>query len=179
MPSSDGGDDFVWISGPCEGLGLVIVLIEEPVDGGLQIDNRTKDTAFQSALCELGEKPFDGIEPGRRSGREVESPAGMAGKPLAHIGMFVGRIIVDDGMDRLSRRNLLLDGVEEADEFLMAMALHVAADHRAVEHVERREQRRRAVSLIVVRHGPGAALLQRQTGLGAVERLNLAFFVDR
>src|SRR5450631_1475663 len=99
--------------------------------------------------------------------------------PLAHIGMFVGRIIVDDGMDRLSRRNLLLNGVKEANEFLMAMALHVAADHRAVEHVERREQRRRAVSLIVVRHGPGAALLQRQTGLGAVERLNLAFFVDR
>jgi len=129
--------------------------------------------------CELGEKPFDGIEPGRRSGREVESPAWMAGKPLAHIGMFVGRIIVDDGVDRLSRRNLLLNGVKEANEFLMAMALHVAADHRAVEHVERREQRRRAVSLIVVRHAPGAAFLQRQTGLGAVERLNLAFFVDR
>jgi hypothetical protein len=78
------------------------VLIEEPVDGGLQIDNRTKDTAFQSALCELGE-PFNGIEPGRRSGREVESPAGMAGKPFAHIGMFVGCIIGDDGVDRLSR----------------------------------------------------------------------------
>ena len=57
VPSSDGGDDFVWISGPCEGLWLFIVLIEEPVDGGLQIDNRRKDTAFQSALCELGEKP--------------------------------------------------------------------------------------------------------------------------
>jgi hypothetical protein len=82
-------------------------------------------------------------------------------------------------MDRLSCRNLLLNGVKEANEFLMAMALHVAADHRAIEHVERREQRRRTVSLIVVRHGPGAALLQRQTGLGAVERLNLAFFVDR
>ena len=29
-----------------------------------------------------------------------------------------------------------LDGVEEADELLVAMASHVAADHRAVEHVK-------------------------------------------
>ena len=58
----------------------------------------------------------------------------------------------------------------------MAMTLHVAADHRAVEHVERGEQRRRAVPFVVVRHGSGAALLERKAGLGAVERLNLAFF---
>ena len=35
------------------------------------------------------------------------------------------------------------------------------------------------VALIVVRHGFGAALLQRQSGLCAVKRLNLALFVDR
>ena len=61
----------------------------------------------------------------------------------------------------------------------MAMALHVAADHRAVENVHCGEQGRRAVPLIVVRHGSGATLLQRQSGLGAVKRLNLALFVDR
>ena len=48
-----------------------------------------------------------------------------------------------------------LDGVEEADELLMAMALHVAADDGAVEHVERGEQRGGAVALVVVRHGAG------------------------
>jgi hypothetical protein len=41
------------------------------------------------------------------------------------------------------------------------------------------EQRRRSVPLVVVRHGPGSALLQRQSGLGAIKRLNLAFFVNR
>ena len=74
--------------------------------------------------------------------------------------------------------DLLLDDIEEANELLMAMALHVAADHRAVEDVHRGEQRRRAVALIVMRHGSGAALLQRQSGLCAVKRLNLALFVD-
>jgi hypothetical protein len=48
--------------------------------------------------------------------------------------MFMGGVIVDDRLDRLSRWSPLLDGVEEANELLMAMALHVAADHCAVEH---------------------------------------------
>ena len=58
-----------------------------------------------------------------------------------------------------------------------AMALHVAADDGSVEHVHGCEQRRRAVPLVVVRHGSGATLLQGQSGLRA--RLNLALFVDR
>jgi hypothetical protein len=50
---------------------------------------------------------------------------------------------------------------------------------RAVENVHLGEQGRRAVPLIAMRHSSGATLLQRQSGLGAVERLNLALFVDR
>jgi hypothetical protein len=34
------------------------------------------------------------------------------------------------------------------------------------------------VPLVVVRHGPAAALLHRQAGLGAVQSLDLALFVD-
>src|SRR6202040_1312601 len=41
------------------------------------------------------------------------------------------------------------------------------------------EQRCRAVSLVVVGHGSGATFLQRQAGLGAVKRLDLALFVER
>ena len=60
----------------------------------------------------------------------------MAGQPCAHLGMFVGGIVVDDGVDRLSLRHLRLDGIEEADELLMAVALHVVSDDGAVEDVE-------------------------------------------
>ena len=35
------------------------------------------------------------------------------------------------------------------------------------------------MAFVVVGHGPGAALLHRQTGLGAVERLDLALLIDR
>jgi hypothetical protein len=34
---------------------------------------------------------------------------------------------------------LTLDGVKKANEFAMAVALHAAADHGAVEHTERGE----------------------------------------
>ena len=56
---------------------------------------------------------------------------------------------------------------------------HALADHAAVEHVQRREQGRRAMSDVVVRHGAGPALLDRQSRLRPVERLDLGFFVDR
>jgi hypothetical protein len=38
-------------------------------------------------------------------------------------------------VDDLSDRHFRLDGIEEADELLVPMALHVAADDGAVEHV--------------------------------------------
>ena len=76
------------------------------------------------------------MKPGRRCWGEVEGPPGMAGEPLPHFRMLVGGVVVDDGMDRLSLRHLHLDGIEEADELLMAMTLHVAANDGAVEDIE-------------------------------------------
>ena len=77
----------------------------------------------------------------------MEGPAAMPYQPSTHFGMVVGGIVVDDGMDRLSQRHLGLDGVEEADELLMPMPLHVATDDRAVENVQRGKQRRRSMPL--------------------------------
>ena len=60
----------------------------------------------------------------------------------------------------------------------MTVAPHVAADDRAVEHIHGGEQCRGAVALVVMCHGAGPALLQRQAWLGPVERLYPALFVD-
>jgi hypothetical protein len=62
--------------------------------------------------------------------------------------MLVGGVIVDDRMDRLSLGNLRVDLTEEADELLMPMTLHVAADDGAIENIERGEQCGRAVALV-------------------------------
>jgi hypothetical protein len=93
--------------------------------------------------------------------------------------VLVRGVVVEDGVDLLPAGTARLDGVEEADELLVAVPLHVAADDGAVEHVQRGEQRGGAVPLVVVGHRAGAALLHRQAGLGAVERLDLALLVDR
>ena len=80
----------------------MVGLGEEAVDGGLQIDDGSEDAALEAALGELGEEALDGIEPGCRGRGEVEGPARMPGEPLAHLGMLVGCVVVDDGVDRLS-----------------------------------------------------------------------------
>jgi hypothetical protein len=93
--------------------------------------------------------------------------------------MFMGGVVVEDDVDRLVGRNTALNSVEKADEFDMAVALHAAADNGAVEYAEGSEQGSGAVPLIVVRHSLTAPRLDRQAGLGAIQRLDLAFFIDR
>ena len=97
----------------------------------LQFMDGTEHAAFETPPGELGEESFHRVKPGCRRGSEVEGPAGMAGEPCAHLRMLVGRIVVDDGVDRLSFWDFGVDGVEEADELLMAVARHAAAGHFA------------------------------------------------
>ena len=109
----------------------------------------------------------------------MEDEAGMPAQPRHHLRVFVGGIVVEDEVNHLPDRHPGLDGIEEADELLMAVALHAAADHRAFQDIQCGEQGRRAVAFVIVGHRACAALLHRQAGLGAVERLDLAFLVDR
>ena len=65
----------------------------------------------------------------------------------------MGGIVVEDGVDHLAGRDGPLDGCDEADELLMPMARHAAADDLAFEHAESGEQGRRAVAFVIVREG--------------------------
>ena len=56
MPAFDRGDDAVGIGGPCERLGLQVVLGEEAVDGGLEVDEGMEDAALEAAFGELGKE---------------------------------------------------------------------------------------------------------------------------
>src|SRR3984893_4514308 len=64
-------------------------------------------------------------------------------------------------------------------ELLVTMALHASADDLAFEYVESSKQSCCAVAFVVVGHGPCTALLHRQAGLSAIERLDLRLFIDR
>ena len=115
------------------------------IDRHLQVDNRAEDAAADALPRHLGEEVLHRIEPRRRGRGEVKGPAWMARQPGQHFRMFVGGVVVEDDVDRLVGGDLPFDGVEKADEFDMAVALHAAADDGAVEHAERGEQGGRVV----------------------------------
>ena len=50
------GDDGAGLGRPHEGLGVIVGFLEEAVDGGLKIDDRTEDAAFEAALGQFGER---------------------------------------------------------------------------------------------------------------------------
>jgi len=103
----------------------------------------------------------------------------MPGEPFAHLRMLVSRIVVDDGVDRLSLGNPGLDDVKEANELLMPVVRHAAPGHLAFQDVESGEQGGGAMTFVVMGHSAGPSLLHRQARLGSIEGLDLALLVDR
>jgi hypothetical protein len=116
VPAFDRGDNRVWIGGPCEGPWGRVVLDEEAIDGGLQVDDASEHAALEAPFGELGEEALDGVEPGARGRCEVEREAFMAIEPAADVWMLMGGVVVEDDVDRLAGRRPRLDGVQEADE---------------------------------------------------------------
>jgi hypothetical protein len=56
----------------------------------------------------------------------------MAHQPPLDLGMLVGGVVVDHSFDQFSSWHLTLDGVEEANESGMAVALHAAGDQTLI-----------------------------------------------
>ena len=63
MPALDGGDDFIRVGGPDEGLWVTVGFYEEAFDGGLEIDEGSEHAALKPTLGQLGEEALDGVEP--------------------------------------------------------------------------------------------------------------------
>ena len=121
MPPLGSGDDRLRIGLPDERLRLLVMDVDEGVDGALQVDEGVEDAVLQPSSRELGEEAFDGVQPRTGGGCEVEGPARVAGEPCLHLRVFVGGVVVEHDVDRLVRRHLLLDDIEELDEFLVPM----------------------------------------------------------
>src|SRR5829696_6108380 len=94
-----------------------------------------KTPRFRRRLVSVAKK-VHGVEPGAGGRGEVEGEARIAAEPGDHLRVLVGGVVVEDDVDELTGRHRRLEGVEETDELLVPMALHAAAEDRAVEHVE-------------------------------------------
>jgi len=56
----------------------------------------------------------------------------MPGQPLADVLVLVGGVVIKDHMHGLVCRNVVFQPIEETDELLMPVALHVAPEDRVV-----------------------------------------------
>ncbi|MDQ0506427.1 hypothetical protein QOZ94_003236 [Xanthobacter agilis] len=57
-------DDGVWIGAPDEGLRGLVVLADEAVDGGLEIDDGLEDAILEPPAGQDGEEALDRVQPG-------------------------------------------------------------------------------------------------------------------
>lgn len=58
----------------------------------------------------------------------MEGEALMPVEPGAHFRVFVSTVVVENDVDGLAGRHFGVDGIEEANERLVAVPLHVAAE---------------------------------------------------
>ena len=91
---------------------------------------------------------------------------------------LVGGAAVHNDVDVEPVRDIEVDHLEEVEELPGPVAAIALADDRGGGDVRRREQRDRAVALVIVGTPLGDAGQHRQDRLGAVEGLELALFVD-
>ena len=142
-----------------------------------QIGNAFENTATDTFVSNLPEPALDQIQPGTGCGNKVQMETWMPFQPGFDPWVFMGAIIVDNEMEIEAGRSIGVDFVEKPDKLLMSVTGHAIADHSAVEHAQGRKQSGGAIALVIVSHGPAAALLDWQPRLCAVESLDLAFLV--
>jgi hypothetical protein len=102
MKTIELGEDDIGRFGPDEGPGIVVVFLQVAVDGGLEVGDRTEHAAADALAGHLGEEAFNRIEPGPGGWGEVKDPARVAGEPGFDLGMLMGGVIIEDGVDQFA-----------------------------------------------------------------------------
>lgn len=130
---------------PSERLAMSIVVRDELIDALHELLHTGEGAATDGLVGDQGKEALDLIEPGAVGRDEVHVPARPAGKPRLDPGVAVRGVVVDDAMNVQLCGNGLVDLAQERQEFLMSMAGLATRQHGAVEHVQGRKQRGRAV----------------------------------
>src|SRR5215470_1133602 len=107
----------------------------------------------------------------------MQAEARMCVEPGLDCGVGVSAVVVQDEMKIEPTRKLAIQATQKFQKLLMAMPGETLADHLSLKHVEGGKERRRPVALVVVSHRAAAAALHGQTGLSAIQSLNLALLI--
>ena len=156
----------------------MIVALHEGVDFLHQIVDAGERTPANGALGDDAKPTFHLIKPRGIGGRVVHLVARPLGQPIANLRMSVGGVVIDDEMDLVGWRNVLIEMPQEGEKLLMAVAGLACGEHLAVGDVQGGKQGGGAMANIIMGHAFDITQPHGQHGLGAVEGLNLALFVD-
>ena len=86
-----------------------------------------KTPRFRRRFESFAKKPSTALSQEQEVGTKWKVKRLVAAEPGAHLGMLVGGVVVEDHMDALAGRDIGLDGVEEADELLVAVGAACSA----------------------------------------------------
>jgi hypothetical protein len=143
-------------------------------------DQFLRSDGFAAAQLVLGQvaESFDHIEPAGRGWGEVDPEALVTVQPPGNFLVFVCGIVVADQVDMFFLGDGLVDQAEKLQPLLMPVPLLAEAEDLAVKGVQSRKRCCCVVTFIVMRHRLATSFLQRQAGLGSVQGLYLALFVN-
>ena len=103
---------------------------------------------------------------------------GMLFQPRFDFGMIVRAVVVQNHVDCQLSGHSTVDLSQELPKFDVAMSRIAGANDLPFQHIQRREQARGTVALVIMGHGLTAPLFHRQAGLRPIQCLNLALLVD-
>lgn len=156
----------------------VVVAVGEIGQNGIGQLLDAGEASMSDAVCtDVAEEAFDQIHPRGGGGREVHREARMPSQPPLHLGMFVGRVIIGNEMDREVFGRFPVDLLQETQPLDMCVSRLSATDNFSFQIMKRRKQRGGSVAIIIVRLGADMPNAKRQAGLCALPCLTLALRV--
>ncbi len=102
----------------------------------------------------------------------------MGGEPSFHLRMFMGGVVVNDEVNVKIIGDILINMLDKTQIFLVTMPMFALGDHLSIGDVKCSEERCGTMAYIVMGHAFDVAKAHRKQRLGAVQGLNLAFFVN-
>src|ERR1019366_7540420 len=117
-----GGEDGFGFGCPCEGLRVLIAMIDPFMDRGFEFRDIMEHASSDALARDLGEEPLDEIDPRAGCWGEVELETLLPGEPALHLLCLVRSAIVDDEMQIEADGSLAVDLPEELQVFVCPVA---------------------------------------------------------
>src|SRR5829696_6052730 len=119
-----------------------------------------KTARQHDVLAQIPEEALHQIKPGGGGWREMQVKARTFGQPRFDFGMFMGGVVVQDEMHIHPSRRLRVDLLEKVQPLLVAMARSPLRNHLAVQIIQGRKERDRAMPVRVMSVRANRSLLE-------------------